>query len=323
MQNLENTETFSNRNHLVQLGLSNILGFGVKNRESEPKIQILTKTPAQEASQPESSKKFSKRDYNKAYYQQRKLLKNQTTSSSSVTSEAPLPDLELTPSSPKKSQKQIEWRKFGLAAEIVALLILVAFMTVLLIRESAHFYLDSLESPWLAYLKAGMIEALAILFSFSRSQCKALRWVQLGLVVMICVFTLSLMSGKAVKTASTDTLKVETVKKNIDQLESELAQKEKLRNEFLNRGMLSMTRRYERAVDQTRNKLTVIRNELCSLQSPVVIAQNLRVLIAFRILLVIANLVAIHRMVELFKSSFQLNNERKVKKMTKKVSEPV
>jgi hypothetical protein len=239
-----------------------------------------------------NTKKITKQEYNRMYYQKNKAKW--------IERKKPFhPVLQLfSKASQSSKQPKLTWVSFWEGLEIWVFFSLAILMTCFLIHEAAYFYLDAQESPLFAYFKAGILEGLAILFSFSRGNSKLLRGSQKLGVILLCSFTLWVMSGKIVKTAVGDTLKVQTLQKNLQQLEAELAQKEHLRNQFLNRGWLTLTRRYERGIDPIRNRIHSTRQEILSLQSPEMILNHSSILIAFRILLVLANLICIHRLAE-------------------------
>lgn len=283
MQNLKTVETNSKFSHLLQFGLLAPTE-ETPQRHSKPIALPVDQKP-----------KFSKSDYNKAYYQQRKQKK-------------------VTDSNPNVSppRKFFNFQTLRLL-ELIILAFLVTFMTIALVKEAASFYLAEQDGALYAYFKAGIIETIAIIFSFARSKHWILKWIQRITMVLFCGFTLYLMSGSAIKTASHDTMKVEVLRQTLHQLETELKQKEQLRNEYFRRERLTMTRRYEKILDQTREKLNTVRQELCTAQAPAVIAQNLRIVIIFRVLLVIANLVCIHRIVELIVSKIEKGSEKRKK----------
>ena len=245
------------------------------------------------------TQKFSRRDYNKRYYEQNKskiLLKRKGQI------ECDLPPTFAGATETKGSSRTL--RKILTATirtlELTALACLTAVMTYFLIKESAGFYLDSNESPASAYIKASMIELTAILFSFSRSKNQLLRWGQRTVVVMLCGLSLWTMSGKVVKNAAQDSAKVQASIQVIRELEAERNQKEALREQFLSRGWLHRTRNYERGLDQIREKLIAARQTMSSMDAPHVIANSLGVLIAFRLILLISNLICVHQIVEFF-----------------------
>lgn len=245
------------------------------------------------------TQRFSRRDYNKRYYEQNKskiLLKRKGQGESNMFS------LTAGATDTKKSNQTL--RKVLAATlrflELTALVCLTAIMTYFLIKESAGFYLESNESSASAYIKASMIELTAILFSFSRSKNQFLRWGQRAVVVMLCGLSLWTMSGKVVKNAAQDSAKVQASLQIIQELEAERNQKEALREQFLSRGWLHRTRLYERGLDQIREKLIVARQAMSAMEAPHVIANSLGVLIAFRLILLISNLICVHQIVEFF-----------------------
>ena len=97
-----------------------------------------------------------------------------------------------------------------------------------------------------------------------------------------------------------DTVRVQTLMQTVSDLESERAQKEVLRQELVGRQWLGAARKYEKGLDQIRQKLAAARESLASEKAPQVVMTNLGILISFRLLLVAANLVCLHRLVEYF-----------------------
>lgn len=180
--------------------------------------------------------------------------------------------------------------------EIAVLSAMSLFMTCYLIRESAAFYLDALEAPTIAFLKAGIIESTSILFSFSRGKSRVLRWSQPILVVLLGGLTLWTMSGRLVKSAVHDSDHAKTVIRVIADLEGEEAQKERLHELMIKREWIGSARKHEKGLDEIRKRLVTAREELVMLQAPTVIMNGLGILIAFRLLVVIANLMYVgHR----------------------------
>ena len=172
--------------------------------------------------------------------------------------------------------------------------------------------MDEQEGPVSAYLKATMIEGFAILFSLSRCKSSILTWARKLVVLLLCSFTLWVMSGKLLKTASSDTYRVQALRQTLEQLDSELKQKEQLRGAFVLKHMLTTARRYEKGIDQIRAKRDKVQDELVAERSPQVIATNLSILIVFRLLLVIGNLVSIHTILEYFKFDSSLPEAKKL-----------
>ena len=99
------------------------------------------------------------------------------------------------------------------------------------------------------------------------------------------------------RTASQDTSKVEAMTQVIEELEAQKVQKE-LRKEFLNKGWLKITHRYETGIDQIHESLITARKTMATLQAPNTIANAIGISIVFRFLIVIANLICIHRIME-------------------------
>ena len=251
-------------------------------------IQMLT--------QQTSSTGFSRQDYNRQYYQ---INKGRIQARKKNRNRTNVLQLFKPSTGGGSNPPQSLWCVLRFF-EIVALSAMSLFMTCYLIRESAAFYLEALEPPTIAFLKAGMIESTSILFSFSRGKSWILRWSQPILVVLLSGLTLWTMSGRLVKSAVQDSGHTKTVMRVIADLEGEVAQKEKLHELMIKREWIGSARKHEKGLDEIRGRLVAARQELAKLQAPTVIMNGLGILIAFRLLLVIANLICIHRVVEYF-----------------------
>lgn len=237
---------------------------------------------------------MTKQDYNRRYYQKRK---EQSLANKKDRFKTNVLQLFVGTATPdvswiKTIRVLLRW------LELAALIILVCLITAYLVHESAGFYLDAQESPRTAYMKAGIVEGVAILFSFSRGQGLILRWSQRVVVVLLCSLTLWTMTAKLVKTASQDTGKTRTMMQVISDLEAERSQKEALRQDLAARGWLGAVRKYERGIDEIRRRIQQSRDQLTTMQAPHVILNSLGVLIAFRLLILAANLICFHRIAE-------------------------
>lgn len=240
------------------------------------------------------TKTMSKQEYNRRYYQLRKekLLAEKKSHSGAKVLRLLVPVEKIEFSLLKTIKPSLR------CIEIIALTTLIFVMTTYLIRESALFYLEAMDAPWVAYMKAGMVEGIAVLFSFSRGRSFVLRWSQKIVVVLLCTLTLWTMTGKLVKSASQDTSKTRSVMQVIADLETERSQKEGLRQELLSRGWIGAVRKSEKSLDQIRERITQARQELAGLQAPHIILNSLGILIAFRLLIVASNLICFHRVSE-------------------------
>ncbi len=182
--------------------------------------------------------------------------------------------------------------------EVLVLISLSFIMSYFLVKEAASFYLDAQESSLISYLKAGMVEGVAILFSFSRGKSIVLQWSQRVVVVLLCSLTLWTMTNKPVKAASLDVSKVRLMEEVIEELEGERIQKEALQKQFVQREWLGAARKYDKGLDEIRSKLSEARRELAKMQAPQIILNGLGLLISFRFLVVVANLICFHRLAE-------------------------
>lgn len=247
--------------------------------------------------------KLSRQEYNRLYYKknrERLLDKKKPLPRANVLQLFVRNKLKC-PTSPR------EWHSSDYFSfiEILLLISLTTIMTFFLIRESAAFYLDAQEGHVQAYLKAGMIEGVAILFSFSRSGHPVLKWAQRVILVLLCSFTLCVMSGKVVKASVQDTSQIQALQQIIQDLEVQKNQKEILRQGFVDRRWLNKARQYEKGIDQVREKLTQARHEMAAMPTPKIVMSSLSLLIAFRILMLVANLICFHRLAEYFSPTKQ------------------
>lgn len=239
-------------------------------------------------------KSISRQEYNRRYYEKRKeqlLGKKKDGGSRNV--------LQLF-SKVVSIEKSVfsKLRNVLPGIETFALLMLVCMMTSYLIVEGAKFYLDTFESPLAAYFKAGMVEVIAILFSFSRGKSAFLRCSQRIVVVLLCSLTLWTVSGRLVRNASQDISKARLTAQMLEELEGERTQKEALWKQFVERQWLGVARRYEKGIDEVREKLDSARRESSTLQAPNVILNSLGILIVFRFLILVANLICFHLLAE-------------------------
>jgi ABC-type multidrug transport system fused ATPase/permease subunit len=246
--------------------------------------------------EPVSQVPTSRQEYNRRYYEKRKqqLLTKKKNGDGGNVSQLFSKVVSIESSDLSRLRNVLSW------IETFALLVLVCMMTAYLIVEGAKFYLDTLESPLGAYLKAGMVEGVAILFSFTRGKSVLLRCSQRIVVALLCLLTLWTVTGRLVKSASQDLYKSQVTARVIEGLERERTLKETLQKQFLERQWLGAARKYENEVNEVRKKLDSARKELYSLQSPQVILNGLGIMIAFRFLILAANLISFHLLAEQF-----------------------
>lgn len=279
--------------------------------QNKKEIQANNQKTDQESGQRnEETKKMTKQEYNRRYYEQNKHRWNGKKADSIVGNVFDLFGKSIRPSTPNLSSTS-HWLPIFKKLEILILACFVVIATLFLIREAAGFYIDEQEGHFSAYLKATMIEGFAILFSISKSKSTVLTWTRKFVVILLSSFTLWVMSGKLMKTASSDTYRVQALRQTLEHLESELSQKEQLRQALLSRSLLTTARRYEKGIDQIRAKRDRVQNEVAAERSPQVIATNLSILIVFRLLLVLGNLVSIHTILEYFKCDSPLPEAKK------------
>ncbi len=239
---------------------------------------------------------LSRREYNKQYYLKRKqeLLAKKKKRANVFQLFSKKTSLE------PRNSKSFQATKL---LEAAVLIVLVTMMTTCLVSEAARFYIDASEKPWMAYLKAGTIEVVAILFSFSRGRQLALRWAQRILVVLLSAFTLTSMSTVPIKSASLAMTKVRSGERTIATLEAELHQKESLQSQLVAKEWLGAARRYEKGVDELRGNLANARQAMALLEAPAVVLNGLIALLAFRLLIVATNLICFHRIAEILSNS--------------------
>jgi len=249
--------------------------------------------------------RLTKREYNRKYYEKNKHLWKKPLPKNNV--------FDIFGKGLRTVPMSFQSERYTSLFRTLEISILIGFAvvaTLFLIREAASFYLDEGEGTSIAYVKAIMIEGFAILFSISRCRSALLRWTKHIVVILLCSFTLWVMSGKLVKTASSDTNRVQALKQTLDRLESEIQQKEQLRQALLSKNLLTSARRYEKGLDQVRERRDEVQRDLISERSPQVISNNLKILIVFRLLLVLGNLVSIHTLMERFRRDSSLQGNK-------------
>lgn len=247
------------------------------------------------------NKTISRKEYNRMYYQKTKALR-------SKKSKTPTNVFQLFTSKPRLQNGGLSGALTAFKLlELVVLVCLSSLMTYFLITEAAAFYLDANESTTVAYLKAGMVETVAILFSISRGQSAGLKWAQRTVVVLLCALTLWTLSGRPVQNATQDVSKARELAQTIEGLEQERTQKEALQNQLVHKEWLGAARKYEKGLDEVRMKLDAARKEYTSIQKPHAILNSLGILLAFRLLVVVANLICFHRLAEKFSNELTAN----------------
>ncbi len=235
----------------------------------------------------------SRREYNKQYYQKRKqelLVKRKVRSNVFQLFSKKRAFVFENPAGYFRIKKVLE---------AVIFLILVTIMTAFLISEASKLYLSGFEKPWVAFLKAGTVEVLAILFSFSGETGTAMRWTQRLLVVFLSAFTLFGILSGPIKVASHDISKARASSQTVEALEVELHQKEALQAQLVAKQWLGAARKYEKSIDELRARLATARQATTELDAPAVVLNDLVLMFVFRLLVVMANLVCFHRLAEL------------------------
>ena len=194
--------------------------------------------------------------------------------------------------------------------DLIACLVLSVVLTWYLIKESAGFYLEGQSGQLWAYIQAGMVEGGAILFSFPRGKGTLLRWSQKSVVVLLCGLSLWSMSGKVIKSTSQDSSKSSSLLSTIADLEAEKNQKEVLQQRLIDRGWLGVARKYEKELNQVRQKLVLARQKTEQVQAPHAIAYSVKILLALRLVIVMMNLISIHRVAEQIGDLFRKKETR-------------
>lgn len=260
-------------------------------QSQDQQVQNVSSVSNQEEAE---ARRFSRRDYNKQYYQANKpriYKKRKGRSNMKVLLFSK--DKAVEASSKTVSEVAFHW------VELLVFVLLTVVMTQYLIRESAVFYLEARESLVSAYAKAAMVEGMAILFSFSRGKGTFLRWAQRLLVVLLCSLTLFTMSCKLYRTTVQGSSSYRITAQTVKDLEAEQEEKSQLRKTLLNREWLGATRKSDQDLLQVRQRLAEARQKLESMEAPDVAMGGFWILIIFRVLVVAGNLIAIHRIVEL------------------------
>ncbi len=243
------------------------------------------------------TKYFSREEYNRKYYQVNKHKICQRRKGQSGMKVLQLFSKgKAVESSPVIAREVFHW------VELLVFVVLSIIMTQYLIRESAIFYLEARESLLSAYSKAIMVEGTGILFSFSRGNGIVLRWAQKVVMLLLCGLTLFTMSCKLFRSAVHDSSSYRITAQVIKDLEVEQEEKGQLRKTLVHREWIGATRRYDENLVQVRQRLAEARQKLELMEAPDVTMGGFGILVIFRLLVVAANLICIHRVVELIAS---------------------
>ena len=269
-------------------------------QSSDTQEQTAMSNPAQT-----QSKRFSRQDYNRKYYQNNKQRIHQKRKGPSSMKVLQLfsKGKVVEPSTCRIARKIFHWM------ELLIFIVLSLVMTQYLIRESAVFYLEARESLLSAYAKAVMVEGMGILFSFSRGNGIGLRWAQKVVMILLCGLTLFTMSCKLFRTTVQSSSSYKITAQMIRDLEAEQEEKGQLRKTLLSREWIGATRRYDKDLVQVRQRLAEARQKLEAMEAPDVAMGGLWILIIFRLLIVAGNLICIHRVVELISSETSQKKE--------------
>ena len=256
----------------LSLGLGNQMHFGEKNENSHSRKKV----PGQSRITPRDRKKLEGTPFENHKQNVLQLFSKDSTQNAS-----------------RFSLKNFQW------FELIVFSVFAALITQYLVRESAIFYLESQESSLSAYSKAIVIEGTGILFSFSYGRSVLVGRVQKALVILFCLLTLFTMSNKLVSSVCRDSANYRLTFQVVKDLEAEKEEKGKLRNTLVSREWIGAVQRYDRDLDSVRLRLGAARQKLEGLGSPTVSLVKFGLLLTSRILFLVANLVCIHRMVEL------------------------
>lgn len=176
---------------------------------------------------------------------------------------------------------------------------LAVIMTRYLIVESARFYQEGNESIFSAYIKAIMMELTGILFSFSAGKHRMVNWMQKVVMVFICGFALFTMSYRAIRSTVGDARTFQQVSAAIAQLEREESEKMRLREAMVQREWIGATRKYDQELKDVRRRHDLAVESLRQMDNPSVMFFDLGIMVIFRLLVVMSNIICFHRIVEL------------------------
>ncbi len=255
------------------------------------------------------TQRMTKQEYNKRYYEKNKHRWNAKESKSAVGNVFDLFSRKVLKTIPSELRSG-RYDSFFKNLEILILIGIVLVTTTFLIREAAKFYMDEHEGVGLAYFKAIIIEGLAVVLTVVRCDSRLVQWIKSVFAVSLCLFTIWVMSGKLVKTASSDTTRWELLNETLKQLNSEISQKEQLKRILVNNHQVTTARRYEKGLDEVRARRVKIQEELSAERPTHIITNDLRTLIVFRLFLALGNLICIHLVMVHFRHDTPQNREQ-------------
>jgi len=243
----------------------------------------------------ESSKK---KDKNRSYYEKNKerLLekarqrREKAPSSPRVVSLfEPAPNSAVPSSDEPHNLPRAPWSMVGKAF----LFVLVASMTTFLMHESAKFFFQSEGSQISAYLKAFVLESATVAFSLMKGRNLAFKLTYKLMVFLIYVYGIWIVSGPIVNSAIHQQNEAILCQKNVQELESEISQKEAIRDRYLTEGRITLVRKYDQSIDSLRSRLNQARKGWVQTPNPTLIRNVLWALIGFRILIMLSNFLCI------------------------------
>lgn len=252
----------------------------------------------------DQNEKLSRQEYNRQYYQRNKHLWSKKEKSSPPSRIVKLvPQIQKTKSRPN-SAASLHSRVLG-SLEAASFLLLSLALSVYLVSESSQFYLASGDTRALSIFKAVAIESLGILFFISTSSSRLINFLQKGVAVLLWGFTLCLICGQTMSTASTQLSKVKELQAREQLLSRDLQEKGALRASMMNRRWIRAVRGLDQALTLARERLMGVRFELARLPSESLIRSCLALQVILRLLALAANLICVHRFAEGLESRFR------------------
>jgi hypothetical protein len=174
--------------------------------------------------------------------------------------------------------------------------ILVAAITVFLIKETAHFYKSTDGDEIMAWFRAFLLEGIVFAFSLMKGRSGLIGFFYKSMAVLIYLCGLWVVSSSVVHTAFHERRQLELHQEALHELEAEISKKTAMRDAFFDTNRITLAVKVDKALEDLKQKLERSRELLIKSPNPLVIWNTLLSLLAFRVLLLISNLACLNEL---------------------------
>ena len=181
------------------------------------------------------------------------------------------------------------------------LILLVIACTFYLLTETVSYLREVEGNSTQAWLKAFISEGLMIAFSWRSFRTFSLRAARKLILFGMCAYSLAAISGRVVLTSQRQVTSSTVNQKLIQDLEKDIVRKEVIYKEYLEKGFIGALRKQEKQLDSLRFELSRLRQESTQLQAPHLIEASLITLLAFRLIVMLANMILISQLSSSFR----------------------